>query len=121
MRLPLASVIWRVTRLPNTLAVRVMVSRETETLCGSRRRLSCERLVWSSFAMACFVLRCSRIACSSCQASTRLMATVSASSRMLCVVKKGRHKKMAGFRQHYFSGFHDQSHSRKRRFLQIGF
>src|SRR5712692_11567569 len=50
-----ASAIRMTTLLPNTLAARVMVSSETDTFRGSSRRSSCERLVRSSLAIACFV------------------------------------------------------------------
>src|SRR5271169_3467040 len=62
-------------RLPRALAARVMVSSVTETFCGSSKRSNCDLLVRSCLAIACFVLRCSCMARSSCQASTRLMAT----------------------------------------------
>src|SRR5205807_5502555 len=77
-----ASVMRTVTLLPNTLAARVIVSSEMATFRGSSKRSSCDRLVWSSLAMACLVFRSFLLAFSNCQARTRLTATASTSPRM---------------------------------------
>lgn len=46
------------------------MSSVTETFRGSNSRSSCDRLVRSSFAIACLVFCCSCMDCDSCQAST---------------------------------------------------
>jgi hypothetical protein len=88
VRLILASATRMIMRLPSARAARVIVSRLIETFCGSSKRSSCDRLVRSCLAIACLVFCCFRMACESCQASTRLMATASTSSRIPSASRK---------------------------------
>ena len=81
-RLAFTSATRMIKRLPSALAARVIESSVTDTFRGSSKRSSCDLLVRSCLAIVCFVFRCACMACSSCHASTRLMATASTSSRI---------------------------------------
>jgi len=71
-----------IKRLPSALAASAIESSVTDTFRGSSKRSSCDLLVRSCLAIVCFVFCCACMACSSCYASTRLMATASTSSRI---------------------------------------